>query len=217
MRKDSQFVSHHDGDQQISQAKQVCRVGMHSSIHQYKLLVSFSTNPTSGGSLWRLTCIEHIWSLPSLFWPQFHSGSKFLTPAKNHRFLRFIRECGSTLYVGLARAVPPTNTNFRLTFLLNRLQEALYEDLPEVYHHFSGLSFIAEVNFWSPPKTIVSCDIFIIIINIINFFRRVFSKYTEAVTTFLIPIDAILPEICTFIVGLAVLCGLKWGPCGLIS
>ena len=40
-----------------------------------------------------------------------------------------IRECGSTLYVGLARTVPPTNTNFRLTFLLTRLQEALYEDL----------------------------------------------------------------------------------------
>ena len=40
-----------------------------------------------------------------------------------------IREYGSTLYVGLARAVSPTNTNFRLTFLLNRLQEALYEDL----------------------------------------------------------------------------------------
>ena len=41
-----------------------------------------------------------------------------------------IRECSSTLYVGLARAVPPTNTNFRLIFLLTRLQEALYEDLP---------------------------------------------------------------------------------------
>ena len=27
-----------------------------------------------------------------------------------------IRECGSTPYVGLARAVSPTNTNFRLTF-----------------------------------------------------------------------------------------------------
>ena len=40
-----------------------------------------------------------------------------------------IRECGSTLYVGLVRTVPPTNTNFRLTFLLTRLQEALYEDL----------------------------------------------------------------------------------------
>ena len=40
-----------------------------------------------------------------------------------------IRECGSTLYVGLARAVSPTNTSFRLTFLLTRLQEALYEDL----------------------------------------------------------------------------------------
>ena len=34
-----------------------------------------------------------------------------------------------TVYVGLARAVSPTNTNFRLTFLLTRLQEALYEDL----------------------------------------------------------------------------------------
>ena len=42
---------------------------------------------------------------------------------------KIIRECGSTLYVGLARAVSPTNTNFRLTFLLTRLQEALYEDL----------------------------------------------------------------------------------------
>ena len=39
------------------------------------------------------------------------------------------REYGSTLYVGLALAVSPTNTNFRLTFLLTRLQEALYEDL----------------------------------------------------------------------------------------
>ena len=40
-----------------------------------------------------------------------------------------IREYGSTLYVGLARAVSTTYTNFRLTFLLTRLQEALYEDL----------------------------------------------------------------------------------------
>ena len=41
-----------------------------------------------------------------------------------------IRECGSTLYVGLARGVSPTNTNFRLAFLLTRHQEALNEDLP---------------------------------------------------------------------------------------
>ena len=44
-------------------------------------------------------------------------------------YVTCIREYGSTLYVGLARAVSPTNTNFRLTFLLTRLQEALYEDL----------------------------------------------------------------------------------------
>ena len=55
-----------------------------------------------------------------------------LVPAKKNCFLRLfinIREYGSTLYVGLARAISPTNTNFRLTFLLTRLQEALYEDL----------------------------------------------------------------------------------------
>ena len=44
-------------------------------------------------------------------------------------FLLLVREDGSTLYVGLARAVSPTNTNFRLTFLLTRLQEAVYETL----------------------------------------------------------------------------------------
>ena len=69
---------------------------------------------------------------------------------KRPAVLVLTRECDSTLY-GLARAVPPTNTNFRLTFLLIRLQEALYEDFQiikfEVDHHFSGLSFIAEVNF----------------------------------------------------------------------
>ena len=68
----------------------------------------------------------------------------------------------------------------------------------------STMTFLAaEVNFWRPCKTVVSCDKFIniIIIIIINFFRRVFSVYTEAVTTSLIPIDAIPPEICAFIVG----------------
>ena len=47
-----------------------------------------------------------------------------------------IREC-YTLYVGLAHAVPLTHTNFRLTFLLAQLEEALYEDLP-VSPHESG-------------------------------------------------------------------------------
>ena len=37
--------------------------------------------------------------------------------------------------------------------------------------------------------------VIIIIIFIINFFIWVFSEYTEAVTTSLIPIDTILPEI----------------------
>ena len=42
--------------------------------------------------------------------------------------------------------------------------------------------------------------VIIIIIIIIHFFIWVFSEFTEAVTS-LIPIDAILPEICASIVG----------------
>ena len=57
--------------------------------------------------------------------------ARAISPTNTNFRLTFllIREYGSTLYVGLARAVSPTNTNFRLTFLLTRLQEALYEDL----------------------------------------------------------------------------------------
>ena len=55
-------------------------------------------------------------------------GFKFFFWSTN--IYTYIRECGSTLYVWLARTTPPINTNFRLTFLLTRLQEALYEDLP---------------------------------------------------------------------------------------
>ena len=57
------------------------------------------------------------------------SSYELARPIMGTIFLVIIREYGSTLYVGLARAVSPTNTNFRLTFLLTRLQEALYEDL----------------------------------------------------------------------------------------
>ena len=55
----------------------------------------------------------------------------------------YIRECGSTLYVGLAHAVSPTSTKFRLTFLLTRLQEALYEHL----YRASNLKSIPSL-FW---------------------------------------------------------------------
>ena len=53
----------------------------------------------------------------------------------------------------------------------------------------------------------VSCDKFIIII--IIFFRQVFSKYTEAIATSLIPLVINFPEICAFIIGFPLLRGLK--------
>ena len=88
------------------------------------------------------------------------------------------------------------NKVIKETFTIINLQHRKGIKL-EVYHHFSGLSFIEEVNFWRPLKTVVSCDLFIIIIIvfIINFFRRVFSGYTEANVTSLIPLYTILPEL----------------------
>ena len=74
---------------------------------------------------------------------------------------------------------------------------------------------MVEDSFWQPLKTVVSCDLFtmiiinIIIILIINFFRWVFSKYTEAITTSLMPLETILSEECALSLVLAVLCGLK--------
>ena len=35
-------------------------------------------------------------------------------------FAIILRECGSTLYVGLAHTAPPTNTNFRLIFFTSQ-------------------------------------------------------------------------------------------------
>ena len=64
------------------------------------------------------------------------------------------RECGSTLYVELARTAPPTNTNFRLSFLLTRLQEALYEDLPVVYRAWNLKSTITFLALISERKSI---------------------------------------------------------------
>ena len=55
-----------------------------------------------------------------------HPYIESATTLSDHRY--DISEYGSTR-VGLARAVSPTNTNFRLTFLLTGIQEALYEDL----------------------------------------------------------------------------------------
>ena len=41
----------------------------------------------------------------------------------------FINPFPESAVAGLACTTPPTNTKFRLTFLLTRLREALYEDL----------------------------------------------------------------------------------------
>ena len=65
-----------------------------------------------------------------------------------------------------------------------------------------ALVFIAEVNFRRPPKTIDSCDLFILILFIIIvFFRLVFLECTEAIATSLIPLVTNFPEICVLIFG----------------
>ena len=52
-----------------------------------------------------------------------------LTVPKSPSTTMLIRECGSTLYLGFQHAVPPTNTNFQITFLLTLLPKALYDIL----------------------------------------------------------------------------------------
>ena len=61
-----------------------------------------------------------------------------------------------------------------------------------------------------PTKNHRFLQLFIIII--INFLRRVFSEYTEANDTSLIPLDTFLPEICAFIIGSRFYCGTKLRP-----
>ena len=63
----------------------------------------------------------------------------------------------------MAHPVPPTNTDNFSTKRLSVKTSIKFE----VYLHFSGLSFNAEVSFWRLLKTVVSCYLFIIIIIII--------------------------------------------------
>ena len=92
-----------------------------------------------------LTSIEHhISSLYSHLWVQLSDGSAFPQPDKNVKFLRFfiiiIGECGSTLYVGLAHAVPPTT----------RLKRVCHtQTLTSTEHHISSL----HSRFWGQLST----------------------------------------------------------------
>ena len=60
------------------------------------------------------------------------------------------------LYVGLAHSAPPTNTNFQDNVSTNMTSDGLSMTnhlyicsvIFEVYHHFTGFSFIAGVSFW---------------------------------------------------------------------
>ena len=85
-------------------------------------------------------------------------------------FLAFV-SCGSqflycTLYVGLARAVPPTNTNFQPLLLPTQAGMPYTNTHKHRMLYFkSTLTFIgpAKRPYRSPTKTGNSCDSFIII------------------------------------------------------
>ena len=109
----------------------------------------------------------------------------------------------SDLASGIDRHPDRTEIYFRLQIQDNRKHITCSGLFKEVFSHPYISFFHLLVNGFS---VII---IIIIIIFIINFFIQVFSEYTEAVTTSLIPIDAIIPEICTLSLVLAVLRGLK--------
>ena len=98
----------------------------------------------------------------------------------------YIRECGSTLYVGLQHEVPPSITKFK-QFLLPTQVGMPYTNIHKhrTSYFKSTPHFLVELSTGSPflppdKKRGNSCDFFIIIIIIIfiiNFFRRVFWVY----------------------------------------
>ena len=101
-----------------------------------------------------LTSTEHhISSLHSHLWVQLSTGSAFPQPDKNDKFLRFfiiiISECGSTLYVGLVHAVPPTNTKFK-PLLLPTQAGILYTNTHKhrTSYFKSTLTFMASAKCW---------------------------------------------------------------------
>ena len=97
------------------------------------------------------------------------------------RFTRSpIREYGSTLYVGLARAVSPTNTNFRLKVLYHR--QCQYTQANE--YHFDGANSIETTNHWVylAAKTWITWKLF----KIINRILSSILKCDRAPLTFLL-------------------------------
>ena len=67
--------------------------------------------------------------------------------------------------------------------------------------------------FLAPVKTVVSCNLFILIIIItIIFFRLVFLECTEAIATSLIPLVINFSEIFSFIIGFSVTVWTKMSP-----
>ena len=117
---------------------------------------------------------HHISSQHPHFWVQLSAESAFPQPDKREKFLRFLQHNNQRVqYHSLCRVVTHSSScqyKLQVNFSTNPTQKALYDDLPvksikfEVNLHFSGLSFIVEVNFWCALKTVVSCDLFITII-----------------------------------------------------
>ena len=67
---------------------------------------------------------------------------------------------------------------------------------------YLSINFSQIVPFFADPITngfCVTSNIKIFII--ITFFKRVLSEYTEAITTSLIPLETILPEVWAFMIG----------------
>ena len=97
-----------------------------------------------------LTSTEHhISSLHSHYWVEPSSGNAFPRPNQKKFFLLFfiIRECGSTLHVGLAHAVPPSNTKFKLITSPSSTWYSYRTQTPtSTKHHTSSL----HIHFWVP-------------------------------------------------------------------
>ena len=124
----------------------------------------------------------------------------------NHLFLMhifpslvYIRECGSTLYVGLQHVVPPTNTKLKPLLLPTQVTQTL----TSTEHHISSLRshFWVQLSTVSPflPTNKYRKFIIIIIFNFSHQFRRDFSALRVQILIKLVSIGSYFPAYGTLI------------------
>ena len=152
---------------------------------------------------------KHHWTSLSKKEPSpFTKTPCFICLLSQHNLIivKNIREGGSTLYVGLQHAVPPTNTKFNPLLLPTQAGIPYTKSLISTEHHISSLHSHFWVQLSSGSiflQTNKNGNSYFFIINIIFNFKIFFSlrirrDFSMLLKQILISIGSYFPEVCAF-------------------